>query len=183
MESLGKYLIFRNRPWNRFLTFEKNRKRNRGRFLTPKKEPMKEPRKELIQEPKPKNQTDSENLASPSYTWDAIWRLTSLSLMPVCSKSRLLAICSKSSGMAVCFKSRLMPVCCKSWSQYAASLDGRMLQVLQHPGSWKNCSDFLLLQPAEHVIGLDVTTPFQKPGAAKLARGLRPVWLILCGVS
>ena len=50
------------------MTLEKNRKRNRVRFLTPKKEPMKEPRKELIQEPTPKNRTESENLAPPSYT-------------------------------------------------------------------------------------------------------------------
>ena len=52
------------------MTLEKNRKRNRVRFLTPKKEPMKEPRKELIQEPKPKNRTESENLAPPSYTYE-----------------------------------------------------------------------------------------------------------------
>ena len=49
----------------RFLTPHKNQEPNRGRFLTPKKEQMKEPRKKLIQEPKAKNRTESEKLASP----------------------------------------------------------------------------------------------------------------------
>ena len=52
----------------RFLTPHKNREPYQGRFLTPKKELIMELRKELIQEPKLKTRSDSEKLASPSYT-------------------------------------------------------------------------------------------------------------------
>ena len=46
----------------------KTENQNKKRLLTPKKEPMKDLRKGLIKEPEPKNRTESEKLALPSYT-------------------------------------------------------------------------------------------------------------------
>ena len=74
MESLGKYLTFRNRPWNR---------PEKGSWLLKRTE--KEPRKVLASykgtdegteegvdlRTETKNRTESENLAPPSYTCDS----------------------------------------------------------------------------------------------------------------